>query len=90
MTILEELQKAFPDCWFKAGKEFDGSSTRLVWSGEGSEINGLPAFDCNAWEHDSHEQTYTMCVHNDLNKFAESCGCYWEAHDGGTFFLYKV
>jgi len=87
--ILGELKLAFPGCWFKDGGEFDNSQRRLVWSGEGSYIEGMQAFSNDAWETDPDETMYTMMVHNQLNKFVEERGYYWEAYDGGTHFLYK-
>lgn len=90
MDILDELKTEFPDCWFKAGKEFDGSENRIVWSGEGSMIGNLPAFDPSAWEFDSLEYVYVMDVHKKLNDFVEVRGYYWESYDAGTFFLYKI
>lgn len=83
MNILEELRDEFPQGWFKDGSEFDGSVRRVVWTGEGSEIDGIPAFDNYA------ESGYTFGVLNELNDFVEDRGYYFEAYDGGTFFLYK-
>ena len=81
MSILEKLEKEFPDCWFKPGEDFDGGSA-AVWSGEGGEVDGDYAFDHNRMEWD-------FGAHPRLNKFVEDRGYYWEAHDAGTFMLYK-
>jgi len=88
MSILEELQKEFPKCWFKEGVEFDGNHDAKAWSGEGSEINGEPAFDSEAWSHDPHEKSYVMGVHIDLYNFCHDRGYWWEAHDSATFICY--
>jgi len=89
-SILEQLIKEFPDCWFKDGREFDNSPNRIVWSGEGSSVNGEMAFSYQSYEFDASEKLYTMGVLNELNKFCTDRGYYWEAYNGGTYFLYKM
>ena len=87
-TVLNKLKKAFPDCWFKPGNEFNGGNC-AAWSGEGSTINDVPAFNYNSWEFDPTEQTWTMGIHNDLFRFVEKLGYYWEANDPCTYLLYN-
>ncbi|MFK5951039.1 MAG: hypothetical protein QM500_19980 [Methylococcales bacterium] len=89
-TILSSLQVLFPDCWFKPGCEFDGSDARIAWSGEGSLIDGISAFDSSSFETDPSELQYTMFVHNKLATYVAEQGYYWESYDSGTFFLYKI
>ena len=91
--LRAEFRIAFPHCWVKPGEDFDGSTARVLWSGEGSEIVMpadkygpeylAPAFDMYATGDD-----YIFGVHKSLNDWAESRGYYWEAYDGGTYFLY--
>jgi hypothetical protein len=89
VSILKQLQKNFPEAWFKDGHDFDGG-TAAAWSGEGAMIGDMPAFDSNAWEWDSNENNYCLGVHNELRDFVEARGYFWEAYDAGTFLLYKV
>ncbi|MBW1738942.1 MAG: hypothetical protein JRJ69_15700 [Deltaproteobacteria bacterium] len=79
--ILQDLQEAFPQCWFKPGKDFDGG-TAAAWSGEGGEVDGDYAFDHNRME-------WSFGAHPKLAKFVEDRGFHWEAHDPGTFLLYE-
>ena len=88
--VTKALSDLFPDCWFKAGYEWDDFDGRLVWSGEGSEIDGIEAFNHNWWSDDPSEQIWTMGVHNDLYNWATGNNMYWECHDGGTYFLFKM
>lgn len=88
--ILKALKTQFPGCWFKAASEFDAGTHAFVWSGEGSYIDDLQAFDHNWWSYDPHEKRYTMGVHNDLHNFVTEHGYYWEPLDPGTYLLYKI
>jgi len=88
MNIIAQLKAAFPDCWFKDGHEFDGGEA-AVWSGEGSEVEDLPAFNADSYMADPKEQVWVMGVHHQLNSFVESRGYHWEAYDSGTYLLYK-
>jgi len=88
-SLVKMLQSDFPNCWFKDGSEWDNFKGRVAWSGEGSEIDGISAFNHNWWAEDPQEQVWTMGVHNDLYQWAESRSLYWECHDGGTYFLFK-
>ncbi len=85
--ILQELQAAFPDAWFKPGDEW--SQNAAVWSGEGSYVDGNQAFNYNSWESDPQEKIWKMGIHNKLFDFVEDRGYYWEANDPGTYILYK-
>lgn len=89
MTILKQLQKAFPDTWFKAGTEFDPDSGAFVWSGSHTAIGDMPAFDSYAYEWDVNEEQYVMGVHKELAAFVESRGYYWEPLDNETYFLFE-
>lgn len=86
--ILEQLQARFPDAWFKPAQEFDGGSG-IAWSGEGSLIDGEPAFDYYSWEWDKHEQHYVMGINRTLYDYTSKLGLHWEAHDAGTYILYS-
>jgi len=84
-NILEELEEAFPDCWFRAGVDFDGDAATIVWSGEGSQMpDGNRAFD-----YYDFSGLYQIGVHNDLDGFAQQRGFHWQCHDPGTYLLYK-
>jgi len=87
INILEKLEKEFPECWFKEGKEFDGNPDRIVWSGEGSTIDRDNAFDYYA--EDYKELIYTLGVNNKLVKFVAKFGYHWDCYDPGTYFLFK-
>jgi hypothetical protein len=89
MKILDALEKKFPNCWFKDGNEFDGSSA-AAWSGEGSGIDGMPAFDSYASGWDPEETMYVMGVKKELADFVKSKGYFWEAYDSGTYLLYRA
>lgn len=81
--IIADLKSKFPNVWFNKGSDFGG----IGWSGEGSEIDGLSAFDYNSWEHDPQEKTFIMGVQRSLHDWAYSHGMYWECHDPGTYCL---
>ena len=84
--LIADLEKAFPNCWFKDGSDFYGDESDSVWSGEGSYLpNDLPAFDYYAGG-----SSYTFGVHDEIAKFVEARGWYWECHDAGTFFAFKA
>jgi len=89
MSILTELQKEFPDCWFKEGNKFNGGNA-VVWSGEGSMIGINSAFALDSYSFDPSESFYTMGILNELNEFVNQRGYYWEHYDSGTVLLYKA
>lgn len=76
--------------WARDGQEWDNNPNNgiILWSGEGNTINDLEAFDYYAWDRDSHENTYTMGIHNKIVKWADSIGAHFEAYDSGTYMLY--
>jgi hypothetical protein len=76
--IITDLKAKFPNVWFNEGSDFGG----FGWSGEGSEIDGLPAFDYDSWEN-----TFVMGVQRSLHDWAASHGMYWECYDPGTYCL---
>lgn len=81
--IIADLQAKFPKVWFNEGSDFGG----FGWSGEGSDIDGIQAFDYYGWEHDPKETIWQMGVHVDLVAWADGHGLYWECHDPGTYCL---
>ena len=84
--LLKALQVKFPKAWFKDGAQFDGGHVNAVWSGEGSELpNGSPAFD-----YYGSGDLYQFGVSNEISKFVEARGWYWECHDCGTYFAYVI
>jgi len=101
--IINKIQAKFPKMWIKPGEEFDGGSA-VAWSGEGSEINGIPAFDYNdeggalmadaadefGFDASKMGSSYEMGVHKDLIALSDELGIYWEAHDPGTYLAYFV
>ena len=101
--ILAKAQEQFPDMWIKPGVEFGGNENAVLWSGEGSEINGIPAFDMNGemdymmrdaaaefgFDASKMKSSYEMGVHKDLVKFADEHGLFWEPYDSGTFLAYR-
>ena len=88
MKIIDALEKKFPNCWFKDGDLWGSSAT--VWSGEGSRIDGMPAFDSYASGWDPKETMYVMGVKKELADFVKSKGYFWEAYDSGTYLLYRA
>ena len=81
--LIELLQKKFPDCWFKDGILFSQNYTTAIWSGEGSEIKGMPLL--NAY---TSSKKYTMEVHNDMDNFLKKHGWYAVLYDAGTVMFY--
>lgn len=79
--ILSKFQEQFPHCWFKDGQEFDGSINRVLWTGEGGEIDGLPAYSMELWPEN-------FGVHPQLIEFGDANNIYFEAYDSGTLFGY--
>lgn len=83
--LAKDIKKKFPHVWIKPGGDFDSDSKNSLWTGEGSEIDGYPAFD----HYDTKEILYTMGVHKKLEKFLQSRGYFAEPYDAGTYFIYK-
>lgn len=81
--LINRLSKAFPDIWFKDGKEFDHRHGCAIWTGEGSYIDGIPAFDM-------YNLDYVFGVHPKLAEALEKLKLFAEAYDGGTFFIYEI
>jgi hypothetical protein len=88
--LAAELKAKFgADFWVKPGYEW--RSGAILWSGEGAMMpDGMPAFSPMSYESDSEEAIYTLCVHNDLVKWADAKGLYWEAYDSGTYLAYPI
>lgn len=84
MSILTDLREAFPNCWFKDAKDFDGG-TAIVWSGEGSYIGDLPAFD-----HYAANGNYAMGVLVAIDAFVDERGYWWSCEEPGTYLLYPL
>ena len=82
-TVAKKIQKAFPHVWLKDGEDFNGSKGAL-WSGEGSDIDDIPAFD-----HYSDNSLYIMGVHHKLADLLTKLGYYAEFYDAGTVLIYK-
>lgn len=88
--ILETFQKRFPKAWFKDGREFNGDESAVLWSGEGSEVNGKSAFNPYWFESDAEEKVWQGGVILALVKLAEEFGLFWECHDNGTYFAREI
>jgi hypothetical protein len=82
---MEKLQTMFPEVWFKDGGEFDNTSADKLWSGEGSYIDGIPAFDY--WERPSGLYT-DFGIHKKLDAALDKLNLYAEFYDGGTVMIY--
>lgn len=80
--LKNAIAKKFPNIWMKDSEEFDGTQ-KAIWTGEGSDIDGVPAFGV-------YNEGYVFGVHPELHKFLESKGWYTEAYDPGTFFIFKI
>lgn len=90
VKILSEFKKCFPTTWVKGGVEFNGDETCVLWAGEISQIDGIPAFNYYSFESDPKEKIYVMGVHKKLVAFAEAHGIFWECHDPGTWVAYRI
>ena len=90
--VIKKLVKAFPnidgiksaDDWGQKG------AIHLGDCAEGGTIDGLPACDYYAWEHDPKEKTYILGVHKKLRELVESNGWFVECYDPGTYLAYKA
>lgn len=91
---LAAFIEQFPNCWFRAGEEFDHNEDCIAWSGEGSKvIEGImdDAFELEAFDgYSTNYELYVMGVHHSLHEFAEEHNCFWEAYDMGTYLLYPT
>jgi len=85
--LIDSLKKEFPDLKVS---EWDTDSTAILWSGEGSKIRGLPAFNYYAMDIDPNETIWIMGVHKDLVKWSEKNGLFWEPYDTGTWLAYSI
>jgi hypothetical protein len=82
-ALKTKLVKKFPHMWIKDGHEFDSGYAKTLWTGEGSDIDGIPAFDHYNYEF------YIMGIHPKLEEFLGKLGYHCEWYDGGTVFIYK-
>ena len=82
-NTVKAFKNEFPQGWFKNGDEFNGDAGTILWTGEGWDIDGLPAFDP-----DFHYNSFG--VHPSLQAFADEQGIYLEAYDGATLMGYKA
>tara|TARA_R110000772_G_scaffold16184_11_gene46259 strand:+ start:602 stop:904 length:303 start_codon:yes stop_codon:yes gene_type:complete len=78
--------------WARDGREWldDEDSPIILWTGEGTTINDMPAFNNYSYESDPREEIWTNGVHNDLVELADKLGAYWECYDSGTYMLYMI
>jgi hypothetical protein len=87
--LISQLKRDLKITWVKPGSEFDGSKTRLLWSGEGARIlvdgNMVDAFDSYG-----SFKYFDLGVNKVLVDWSKKHGIYWEAYDAGTFFAYPV
>jgi hypothetical protein len=91
---LVQLQRAlaihFPDVWIKEGSLFSNDHCESLWTGEGSKIirDGLEleAFDMYPF----FPALYEFGVLQELADFLRERGFYAEAHDPGTYFIWKA
>jgi hypothetical protein len=82
-SLWFELKERFPGVILKDGSEWDGKQNKL-WTGEGSEMpSGQPAFSL-------YNNEYHFGVHPQLAIFLQERGFRCEAHDAGTFFIYRA
>lgn len=101
---LVQLQAAiiakFPKVWIKEGSLFSNDHCESLWTGEGSfidmpinipgeppEMFPMDAFDM--YPDYAAQSLYVFGVHRDLYEFLAEHGYHAEAHDGGTFFIWK-
>lgn len=84
-TMMDKLHKKFPNCTFWEGMDFDGSD--CIMGGEGSNINGIPAFDY--YTDDYTEQLYVSGVNAELDSFLRDNGWWAECYDPGTWKIWK-
>lgn len=85
--MIEILEKAFPEGWFKDRAEFDGGEG--IWTGENSFIgtgeNIAEIF--NYWSQDYN--TYECGVHTEFIKVLAKNNWWSEAYDAGTLMLHQ-
>ena len=82
-TLAKRIVDKFPHVWIKDARDFNGSDG--LWTGEGSEIDGISAFD-----HYADNSLYIMGVHKKLSDFLHKLGFYAEWYDAGTIIIYRL
>jgi len=82
--LVRKFKETFPDCWVKDGVEFNGSDSTLLWTGEGSMVDGIPMFNYNR-----DDETYVLGVHHKVYNWMLDRGLFFQAHDPGTYLAYE-
>jgi hypothetical protein len=88
-VLIKQVQKDLSLSWVKDGREFDGNSQAVLWSGEGATIK-VNGEEVTAFDHYSTDyENYIFGVRKELYNWTDTHGMHWEAHDTGTFFSYR-
>ena len=90
VQLQREIAEHFPKVWIKEGSLFSNDHCESLWTGEGSEIEfddgNLPVFDM----YPMFPDWYEFGVLNTFAEFLRARGYYAEAHDPGTYFIWKA
>lgn len=83
--LLIEIQQKYPKVWAKESEVFKADYKDCIWTGEGSYIGVLPAFNYYATS-----PLYIMGVLEEFHNFLERRGWYCEWYDAGTIIINKI
>jgi len=88
--LIAELQKRYPNHWFKTTEEFDGTEGGVWTGGEdcGQLHAGLPIFDY--YSQDGGSKSYIFGVRTFLHNWLEENGWYCEWYDAGTVMICEL
>jgi hypothetical protein len=86
-TLIQKLQKAYPQMNCKLTEDFNGDEGGVWLSGEDGieDRNGLPIFDYYA-----ESNLYVFGVIDHLHNFADRNGWLFEWYDCGTMMVWKI
>lgn len=88
MKMMEILENTYPGLWMNYSEDFNGSKYGIWICAEDGVVdrNGDELFDYYAMNH----RKYMFGVVKHLSNWAQRAGWYFEWHDPGTIFMWKI
>jgi hypothetical protein len=85
--VIQKLNEKYPKLTLDTSEAFNQSNGG-IWV-KGTE-NGITAKDGKKlFNYYAEQKIYELGVHNEINKFVEKLGWYFEWYDCGTIFIYE-
>jgi hypothetical protein len=80
---LNKLEAMFPNAWFKPGEYFSSGFENAIWTGEGSDINGVCMFNYYGYQNED-----MIGVHPKMAATLKKMNMYADWYDAGTVFIW--